>query len=276
MADVFSANESGGSAGVPASYVSGDYISGIDTQMIDGRGIVVPWGGGQLVRRFTSLDTVLQTSQKAEPILMTPTGDIVNPQLETLLSPGTGSGIQQVEDTTGLGALTSLLGGGVGAAGVAGAVGAAGPAGARGGMGGVYIIYMTPPGGGTGPTNFDDISAGDGIVITGTSTAIVIAVNPGAGLEFDDDDYLQADLGNGLEFGTDGSDIQADLGNGLEFSGSDIQADLGDGLEFSGSDIQVKIGDGLKIVGTTLQLDVDTDQFTFTGGGSLQSKLDEC
>lgn len=94
MADVFTSPDSFTSpVGVSAPFLTGNFIPAIDIpQLIDARGLVVPWGGGLMARRFADLGEITAGPTQAEQIAemaaaMISPSQIVNYNFEGLIGP---------------------------------------------------------------------------------------------------------------------------------------------------------------------------------------------
>jgi hypothetical protein len=96
MADIFTIDPAT-PAGVAAPILSGGYYPSIDRPMINGMGLIVPWGGGSIQRELTSSaekvtqsfgTPITQESQMFDMLTaLMPTGDIINYNFEGLVGP---------------------------------------------------------------------------------------------------------------------------------------------------------------------------------------------
>lgn len=93
MADVFNAVGDTSPVGVAAPFLTGNFIPAIDTPLlINAMGLVVPWGGGLMARRFADLGEIAAAPAQAEQIAemaaaMISPSQIINYNFEGLIGP---------------------------------------------------------------------------------------------------------------------------------------------------------------------------------------------
>lgn len=92
MADVFTIDPLS-PVGASAPVLAGGYYPSIDRPMIDGRGLIIPWGGGSLQRQMVSRGGAVAAPATRENQLLsilasiTPIGDVINYNFEGLIGP---------------------------------------------------------------------------------------------------------------------------------------------------------------------------------------------